>query len=177
MGVLCRVLFFLAGEEAEWGRDGILGWESSRSTEEESQPPDLHNWLTKVVAELVPNHYGENAPPMVTTIVSGATMILASGVLGLAICLGLFAPPEKIPGSSTRAFWQKDLSLQFVITGIALIMFGFVDMLQESFGLSYVPGMWPLEESFEVLGSIALLFAALIKLLEPVPTEAGSPPI
>lgn len=48
--------FFLAGEEAEWGRDGILGWESSRSTEEESQPADLHNWLTKVVAELVPNH-------------------------------------------------------------------------------------------------------------------------
>lgn len=167
-GLLCVFCLFLTGEEANWGRDRILGWEPWRFADEESQPADLHNWFSNTVAELMPRHSGENAPPMVSTILGGVVMILAVGVLGSAIGLGLFAPPKRIPGRSMKALWQKDLSLQFVINGIVLILFGFVDMLEESFGLSYVPGLWPLEESFEVLGSIALLFAGSIKLFESV---------
>jgi hypothetical protein len=58
----------------------------------------------------------------------------------------------------------QNASLQFALMGFGLLLFGNVDVLEEAFGLPYMPGVWPLEESFEVLGAAALLMSVVARL-------------
>ncbi|MEO1404160.1 MAG: hypothetical protein AAFV72_23320 [Cyanobacteria bacterium J06635_1] len=140
--------FFLAGEEAEWGRESVLGWQMLRASEPD-QAGDIHNLLATLLAQGLPSGvvYG-----------AGSVILLAVGVLILRFNQGM-------RGRWLKKFRSLALTYQFAVTGVILLLFGLIDILQESFGLPYLPGQWSLEESFELLGSIALLFAILVKML------------
>lgn len=149
-GVFC---FFLAGEESKWGKESVLGW---NIFEPSDQPGDLHNLLARAIAETIPNF------------VIACTVVLVIVLLAISyLVFGIPALKHVISENWLKRFRQANTSQQFVVTGIVLIGFGLVDMLNESLGLPYIPGQWSLEESCELLGSIALLFAAIVKVLEP----------
>lgn len=150
-GLYSAFCFFLAGEEAEWGRESVLGWQMLSSSRPD-QAGDIHNLLATWLAQGL----------------SSGVAYGASGVIILATGLALLRFPvfnQVVRGVWGKGFRSFVLTHPFAITGVTLLLFGLVDILQESFGLPYLPGQWSLEESFELLGSIALLFAILVKML------------
>lgn len=158
--VLC---FFLAGEEASWGEDGLLGWHFI--AEDEKRPTqDLHNYFSSVLKDLFASSGSFEIPVGIANLITGSVMLMAVLFLITALTLGFFGGGRLVNDGPLRNLKLHSLPLQFVVTGLGLIAFGNIDILQESFGFPYLPGMWPLEESFEVLGSIALLFAAVVKV-------------
>ena len=146
-GLYSFVCFFLAGEEAAWGRESILGWQML-SNSGSTQSKDIHNLATDLLAQ--------NTSSMVIFVAVVFVMVLA---------ISFVVSQKATPEGWLRCLGVRDLSQKFIITGIFLLLFGFIDILP-IFGFPYLPGQWSLEESCELLGSIALLFAVIVKLLD-----------
>ncbi|MFQ5542370.1 MAG: hypothetical protein ACE5E2_06025 [Candidatus Binatia bacterium] len=151
--VLC---FFLAGEEAAWGDESIFGWQALTSP----LPDDLHNWITDV---LVPN---------LRTL--GVNDLFGITLLVVCVTVAFVAPLFVIfkkRGQNTRTlYWViwNHLPKVFFALGLVLIILGnFFDFLWE-IDLPYFRGRWVLEESLELLGSVALLFGVLLRIHEEV---------
>ena len=162
-GAYAGLCFFLAGEEASWGEDGLLGWHFI--PKDSPQPAlDLHNYVSGWLGDFFTEDGVWDIPLGVANMITGSVMLAAIAFLTLAIALGFFGGGKLTSIGLFRRLRMSDLSLQFAVTGVGLIAFGNMDILQESFGLPYLPGMWPLEESYEVLGSVALLFAVVVKM-------------
>ena len=161
-GAYALLCFFFAGEEASWGEDGLLGWHFI--PEEEKRPTqDLHNYLSNVLEDYLGHDGGLDIPVRVANLITGSVMLMAVFFLMSVLILGYFGSDKLTKYRPLGRLKIRALPLQFVVAGIGLIAFGNIDILQESFGLPYLPGMWPLEESFEVLGSVALLIASIAK--------------
>lgn len=138
---------FLAGEESAWGKESVLGVQISS----EDSPLDIHNGIANFLAQ---------SP--------SKSLIGVSMVILLLIILCLWFKKVTIL-RWLRNFKKLEPSLQFVILGLCLLLLGGVDFLQEGFGLPYPPGNWALaqwcmEESAELLASVALLISALAKI-------------
>ena len=149
-GVFC---FFLAGEESKWGRESVLGWNIFPPS---NRPGDLHNIYQLLDQSQRP--YFVIAFGVVLTIVLLAISYLV---------FGLSALKRVISENWFRQFRKARTYQQFIVIGIVLIFFGLVDTLNGAFGVPYIIGQWSLEESCELLGAIALLFAVIVKFLEP----------
>ena len=147
-GIYSFFCFFLAGEEAGWGRESILGWQILNKSDS-LVANDLHNFVSHLLSQ--------NTPSRIFYVPAFFVMLLAVIVV---------VAQQAIYRGWPRWFRVGKLSRQFIIAGIFLVLFGLVDMLQD-FGLPYLPGQWTLEESCELLGAIALLFAVIVKFLEP----------
>ena len=152
-GLYSIFCFFLAGEESRWGRESVLGW---NIFEPSDRPGDLHN--LHQLFDPAQRPYFVIAYAVVLTIVLLAISYLV---------FGLPALKSAMSENWLRRFRQANPSQQFVVTGIVLICFGLVDILHGAFGVPYILGQKSFEESCELLGSIALLFALLVKILEP----------
>ena len=140
--------FFLAGEEAAWGRESILGWQMLNNANSVGSE-DIHNFVSDLLAQ--------NTSSMIFYVAVFFVMLLA---------IIFVISQQTISREWLRWLRVGELSRQFIMTGIFLLLFGFIDILQD-FGVPYLPGQWPLEESCELLGAIALLFAVIVKFLEP----------
>lgn len=154
---------FLAGEEAAWGAESVLGWTALPGRAEaaaEAGAPDLHNMVSSgIKAQL----FGSSDPDVsggLRWAVYGAIVISAGGFLLTSVALGILGRDRILGEGRLARLHITDPSLQFVITGIGLLVFANVDFFQ-GIGMEYMPGIWPLEETYEVLGSVAFLFAAL----------------
>ena len=143
--VLC---FFLAGEEAGWGKESVLGWQPLKDSH--SGFSDFHNWFAHVLVDLG-----------CSRLQYWILIVLSIGVAFAAF--GIIRTWRKSKESmALRPHLSKHFPPLFLILGCVLILVGSsLDTIQILFGLPYVPGQWPLEESLELLGSIALLFAVL----------------
>ena len=152
-GLYSIFCFFLAGEESEWGRESVLGFQGWR-TANPDQVEDVHNWLAHLFAQRLSFSIACGTAIAILIIVSLVYLKVPDFKHSLWKCL-------------SKHVIDSSLTHKFVLIGIVLLSFGMVDMLQESFGLPYLPGQWSLEESFELLGSIALLFAIIVRIFEP----------
>ena len=151
-GLYSIFCFFLAGEEAKWGRESVLGWHILSPTDSK-QVGDIHNLFTH-------------------NFLAGVSFSSISYLAFVAIALGAifwgcrFLTFKQLEGW-LKWFKRRELSQQFVMAGLVLLLFGLVDILNESLGLSYIRGQWSLEECFELFASIALLFAVIVRNLDP----------
>lgn len=148
--------FFLAGEEAAWGDESIFGWQTLTT----HLPGDLHNWVTHV---LVPKLriLGVNDLLGITVLVVGVTV---------AFIPPLFLIFKKRGQNTGTLYWViwNHLPKVFFALGLVLIILGnFFDFLWKM-GLPYFRGRWVLEESLELLGSVALLFGVFLRIHEEV---------
>lgn len=141
---------FFAGEEASWGQDRILAWQALNPLGTERW--DLQNWGTNLLDSSLKILGWRFA-------LLGAVVMIVFGMLLLL--------RFKKRGKRIRALWQdrwNRLPQTFFFLGLVLIILGnFYDTLHE-IGLPYFRGQWPLEESLELLGSIAFLFVVLSKM-------------
>ena len=152
-GLYSVFCFVLAGEEASWGRESVLGWQMRQPSSLE-RSGDLHNLVSDALVASIP-----------TEVFYGVFTLII-----LAVILTLL----KFKGSNRAIFRgllnyliNKPLSAQFIVVGLILMLFGLVDSIQEFLNIPYLRGQWSVEESFELLGSIALLFAVLVKAFVP----------
>ncbi|MGD1904967.1 MAG: hypothetical protein ACFB0C_03130 [Leptolyngbyaceae cyanobacterium] len=142
--------FFLAGEEAAWGRDSVLGWQIRRSFDPE-QSGDIHNIVSDALVANIS--------------VSAACAVLVGIVFTICLVfLKLKKRNQAIIKELFNYFSKKSTDIKFMLFGSTFILLGMIDFVQEFFGLPYIPGQWSAEESFELLGSVALLFAIIVKL-------------
>ena len=152
-GLYAVFCFFLAGEESKWGRESVLGW---NILEPSDGPGDFHN-LHQLLAP-------SQRPYFIIAFALVITIVL------VAISYQVFGLPalkKVISENWLRQFKKARTYQQFIVIGIVLICFGLVDTLNGAFGVPYIIGQWSLEESCELLGAIALLFAVIVKFLEP----------
>lgn len=147
---------FLAGEEARWGAESVLGLRLRGSGESGT---DLHNTVASGIEALFFDVTDPGVPESVLFAVYALVMLAAFGFLAGAILLGVRGLLRPVP----NRLHVPNPSLQFAITGFGLLLFGNVDILESAFGFPYMPGIWPLEESYELLGSVAFLFAVLVR--------------
>ncbi len=143
--VMC---FFLAGEEAGWGKESVLGWQLQKDSH--AGFSDFHNWFAHFLVGL-----GSSRLQYWVLIVLG---------IGIAFVTFWIIRNRRRSKESMALLprLRKHFPPLFLILGCVLILVGSnLDTIQILFGLPYVPGQWPLEESLEVLGSIAILFAVL----------------
>lgn len=149
---------FLAGEEASWGHESILGWQVLMTPLFEKG--DLHNWVMRWLKHrlriLEPNDLFA-----ITLLVAAVAVVF--GTIWLSTC-------KKRGQNMTAVNWGiwNNLPQMFLVLGLVLIILGnFFDFIWEV-GFPYFRGQWPLEESLELLGSVAFLFAALARIHEEV---------
>ena len=143
--------FFLAGEEAGWGKESVLGWQLQNDPNAEVL--DFHNWISDLLIDL------RNRQPRYLVLI----------VLSIAVVFGTFWISKLLRrGKKRMTLLQRlrgNLSQGFLFLGCILILVGSsLDVFQKFFDLPYMVGQWPVEESLELLGSFALLFAILQKL-------------
>ncbi len=151
-GLYSIFCFFLAGEESKWGRESVLGW---NIFEPSNRPGDLHN---------LHQLFDQSQRPYF--LIAYAVFIIIVLLAISYLVFGLPALKGIMSQNWLKCFRQANPSQQFVVIGIVLIGFGLVDILNGGFGMPYITGQKSFEESCELLGSIALLFAAIVEFLE-----------
>ncbi|MCS6925825.1 MAG: hypothetical protein NZ578_07990 [Candidatus Binatia bacterium] len=133
------------------GGDRVLGWHIRIPG---LAGHDLHNWAVNLVAaQLVPVGFNVTSGVPVVCVSVGA-------VLGTMAIWLLRKRAEVL----AVLFQEEDLPQTFFCIGlISLIGGNLLDAVWEV-GLPYVRGQWVLEEALELLGSVAFLFATLVRL-------------
>ncbi|MEM9266820.1 MAG: hypothetical protein AAGA46_14980 [Cyanobacteria bacterium P01_F01_bin.13] len=150
-GIYSVFCLFLAGEEASWGRDSVLGWQMISHSGDPTQSGDVHNLVSDALIASVPAN----------TLLATVAIILL--IAGLVIFKFKDFNQTLFKDWSNRSMGEH-LLLKFITIGLVFLLLGMIDFIQEYFELSYLPGQWSIEELSELLGSIALLFAVMTRL-------------
>ena len=154
-------LFFML-EEAEWGYDAVLGF--PLWSENGAGIQDAHNIVARWIADFVPQEALSSVSEHTQIQFANALIIFSAAIVAVVYLWGLIAL-WRWRGQQERGPKKIRTSTLFTFAGLVLLSFGFVDMFHEVLGwIEYVPH-WPLEESLEVLGSLALFFAVLAERL------------
>jgi hypothetical protein len=141
---------FLAGEEMSWGHEGVLGWHALPGPDTEKW--DLHTWVLGMLKGNLGMLEGNDL------------ILLATGVTVVCMLLHLILHKKDVSITTACGGLMNRLPHAFLVLGLVLIvMAGILDALWE-IGLPYFPGQWPLEESLELLGSVAFLFGVLTRI-------------
>ncbi|MFQ5542371.1 MAG: hypothetical protein ACE5E2_06030 [Candidatus Binatia bacterium] len=141
---------FLAGEETSWGREGVLGWRALTGPDTEKW--DLHTW----VLGMLKGNLG--------MLERNDLILMATGVTVVCMLLLLILQKKEVSITTACGGLMNRLPHMFLLLGLVMIvMAGLFDTLWE-IGLPYFPGQWPLEESLELLGSVAFLFGVLTRI-------------
>lgn len=148
--------FFLAAEEAAWGGESVLGWQALTGTEEW----DVHNWIIGLLGTKL-RMLGWNNISGITLLFSGVAV-----VFGMLFFL-MFRKRGETITTLFRGFLYRLPQTFFLLGLILIITANFIDVLWEV-GLPTFHGQWTLEESLELLGSVAFLFVPLYQIDEDI---------
>lgn len=153
---------FLAGEESSWGREAVLGFILLPG----GQKFDLHNSFAKLVThDLIPSVISEPVQMNVQAFIVYSLMLTAFVILTMILLYGLLS---SLPTNHRLRITRRHTSNAklFGISGLFLMSFGFIDIVTGYFGYDVFPATWPFEETFELLGALALLFSAIVAVWE-----------
>jgi hypothetical protein len=161
-GPFALACVFLAGEETGWGAEVVLGWDLQKVFGE-SDSADLHGSVSQGLGDLFGDLAPEEVPAGLKSIVYGLVFLSAGLFLSLGVLLGVLGAYTESGKLRLQRLGLQEPSRQFALLGVGLLLFGNIDILEEAFDFPYMPGVWPLEESFEVLGATALLIAVVAR--------------
>lgn len=162
-GLFALVCFFLAGEETAWGSEVVLGWDL-QGLFGVARSADLHGSISAGLGDLFEDDSRQQVSSSVKAVVYGLVFLFAGLFLSLGVVMGLLGSYTESGKRRLQRLGLQNTSLQFALLGFGLLLFGNIDILEEAFHFPYMPGIWSLEESFELLGATALLIAVVARL-------------
>ncbi len=158
-GLFALFCFFLAGEEAAWGTESVLGW-TLFPQPEAADPIDLHNVVSSDIKDRLFDGEKLSISEGAWYLIYGTIVLVAGGFLLACLWLGTFGGGPLFDRGPLRHVRITNPPIQFLIAGFGLMVFANIDFFQGA-GLAYMPGVWPLEETYELLGSLAFAFVGL----------------